>query len=175
MERAELAYSSPSFPELPKPSEICPTFNGERYIWLKRQLPIRLLDLDDEVSRIAILVQDIGENAAVADELLEKAKVQMKVAYATAADRLRKTPLEGGKFRSEAMIASELDIQAEVAQAAKDLSECRFDSDLWARLVESIRTKSASLRSGAELIVSQYVTRDSLLLKARREIRDVKV
>lgn len=150
-----------------------PQLNGEKYRWLKGQLKPDLLDLDEEISRISVLVQEANENSAMANEIRDAAKEGLSVQTARAAARLRGEPLSSGKTRSEAQIESELPLCPEHQKALEEYGNARLDAALWMSMVQGYSTKAYSLSTAAELIKMGYITKDAIIEKRRKDIRNV--
>ena len=148
-----------------------PKFNTQKYLFLKQGLATDLLNLDEELQRISVYIQDAAENAAVANELRDAAKENFNLVAAKASSRLREEPTSTGKARSETQIASELPLCPDYQEAQGTLSEARLDAALWATLSDAFRTKSSSLRAAADLIGAGYITQDYLTQKRRVEQR----
>lgn len=148
-----------------------PTFETERYRWLKVRVPIDFLSLDEEVSQMSTLIQMAGEITAQVIEDRDSAKELLAQVKSEVASRLRSIPDANGKYRSESTITSEIESQPEYKEQQELLSKIRLDAALWISLTESLRTKAASLRTSAELIQSGFITRDYILDKRRTELR----
>lgn len=152
-------------------TQVSPKFNPERYLWLKGQLSTDLMNIDEELMRIAVLVQDANENAAVASELYDSAKEKSKVVYAQTAAKIRLELRPDGKAKTEGQVDAETTSSPECSRQQAELSDARLDASLWNSMTEGLRTKAYSLKAIAELITSGYVTKDYAQEKYRAQIR----
>lgn len=142
-----------------------PTYKPEKYNWLKAQRQIELLNLENEVMRIPVLLQECGEITSTAIEIRESAKDELDRIKSIVASDIRK---EG---HSETAIASMVPSDERYINAVAQLSEARLDAGLWNSLMDSLRTKSSGLRVIADLIASGFVTQASIMQKRRQELR----
>jgi hypothetical protein len=142
-----------------------PGFAVEKYRWLKQKRHLELLDLDQEVMEIPVLIQECGETTAIAIEIRESAKDDLDKIESKITVELLNT----GKSATavQGMIASD----ERYVNANALLSEARLDAGLWQSLMESLRTKSSSMRVAADLIGAGYITQSSIMEKRRRELR----
>jgi hypothetical protein len=150
--------------------DIEPKLNVERYRWIKSQLGTDLLNLDEEVSRIGHLVQDVGENTAFAMELRDTAKENLTLVTAKESSKVLHDP---NKPSSDTKIWYEV-CQTEAYQKAQaDYSEARLDSAIWDSLRNAVDQKSYSMKSAVSLITAGYLTMDSIVSKRQREIQNL--
>jgi hypothetical protein len=151
-----------------------PKLNAERYRWIKQQLGTDLLNLDEEVSRIGQLVQDVGENAALANELRDAAKENLEVVSAREISILRNDVKPGDKAKTDTKVWEEVRLVPAHAEAQALLGDARLDSALWKSLENAVDRKSYSLQSAVSLITAGYLTMDTILAKRRKDIRNVR-
>lgn len=156
------------------PDSTNPTFRPDRYEWLKYQAALDLTDIDEELMRIAVLIQEAGECSALANEIRETAKDDVEQAKAHVAGELREIPYKN-KQRSESMIDTEIPLNEGYRNSLRQLSQARMDAALWATVVEALRVKSMQIRTAADLLTSGFITTDYIRDKRRREIREAKV
>ena len=148
-----------------------PKFQTQRYQFLRTQLVTDLLNIDEEVSRIAVNVGDAGECAAVATEVFESAKVALEEVESRVAYELRETPFNG-KQRSEAQVKTEVPIDERTKKAQLDLSEARLDAGLWKSLVDALRKKADALDNVGYLVHAGYLTHDFIRARGRESLRE---
>lgn len=148
-----------------------PSFESEKYVWLKKRLSIDQVAIDEEVCEIPVLVQESAEFTALAIEIREAAKEDLDRSTAQIAETLRNSPEPGGRRRSETAIASSIPLSPVLAEKQKLLSEARLDSALWSSLTEALRRKDSALKTIAELIMSGMLTTSSIYQKRRKELR----
>ena len=146
--------------------DILPNFNPEKYQWLRARKAIDLLSLDDEVMQIPVLIQECGEQTAIAVEIRETAKDDLKKIESVVGSEIR------ALSKSESAITSMTPSDERVVAANRLLSEARLDAGLWQSLMDSLRTKAANLRVATDLISAGYITQSSIMEKRRRELRD---
>jgi len=154
--------------------ENAPQFEREKYLWLKSQLQIDFLEMDEEFKKIPFLVQEAAEYAALAAEQRDTCKELRDEVIAMEAAKLRATNVNG-KTPSEAAIDKEVILQPKVIEKLTAYAECRLDAALWSTIVDGFRSKDYALRSGAQLMQMGFITTESLLTKRREEMRRVKV
>ena len=154
--------------------ESVPGFRSEKYQWLRKQVALDLSDMDEEVMRIPVLLQEAGECVALANENRETAKDELELVKAQIAEYLRGEPYKE-KQRSESMIDSQIPTYQNYKDAQAKLSEARRDSALWITVMEALRTKSMQIRVAADLLNSGFLTADHIMNKRRRAIREVQV
>lgn len=147
-----------------------PTYERERYLWLRQKTRLDLLALDEELSEIATLVQEAGEKTASANDMLSAAKDNLDGVEAQVAASLRVPPI-AGKARSETQITSEIPLDKRVTEAQATLAAAKFDASLWTNLTDALRLKSSSMRAAADLVQAGYLTTDYILSKRRGEMR----
>lgn len=150
-----------------------PNFNSEKYIWLRNHLELDLLNIDDELVKISVLVQEASENTALAIEIRESAKEDLERVSAELSAYLR-LPDDKGKVKSETQISSLIPMEEGYKQALLSLSEARLDAGLWMGITDAFRTKSSAIRVTTDLIVAGYLTSNSIVDKRHREMRHVK-
>jgi hypothetical protein len=147
-------------------AELEPVYAVEKYRWLKQQRQLELLDLETEVMRMPVLLQECGELTAIAIEIRESAKDEVEKVKAKVGADLR----DGN--RSETAIDKMIPLDPRYTEAQAVLSETRLDASLWQSLMESLRTKSSGMRVAADLIGVGFITQASIMQKRRREIRE---
>ena len=152
-----------------------PSFQAEKYEFIKKHLPLDLVDLDEEVIKLPVLLQEAAEHCSQAIEIREAAKDDLEKTKAEIGDSLRITPGAGGKTRSETAIAAEIPLSGKYGLALSALSTARLDASLWQALCEALRSKSSMVRVVADLIGSGYLTQSSILAKRRSSIRQASV
>ena len=151
-----------------------PTLNPEKYEFLKRFVQIDPIDIDEEVATMSTLIQDCGECASLAVEMKDQAKEALETAKAEACEALRSTPTEKGKERTETAISTQYQLDKNYQEKQELLREARYNAALWTTLQSSLQSKSYSLRVVADLIQSGFLTRDYIVEKRRKEIREAK-
>jgi hypothetical protein len=147
-----------------------PKLGEKRYLALKAKLPLDLLAVDEELSEIAVYIQEAGEFCAQAIEERDAAATWVDRVEAEVADKLRKTPDENGKVPSEANIKARLALQPELQEAQFIAGQAKLGAALWLSMQDSLKTKSYSINTAAELVKAGYMTRDHILDKRRSEI-----
>lgn len=157
--------------DIEQDGHILPVFRPEKYKWLRVQLHLDLLNLDEEIMKIPVLLEEAGECTALAIEIRETAKEELERVAAEVAGQLR-IPDDKGKSRSETMIASMMPVEHEYLDAQESLRTARLDAGLWMSMTEAIRTKSSALRVTADLVSAGFMTGSSILQNRRREIRN---
>lgn len=155
------------------PTEPVPTFESDRYLWLKQRRRLDLLAMDQELEEIGVLVQDAAELSALANEIREAAKNDLEVVEAQESSILRAIKLDNGKFPSDYALPKMLPLSEKVQKAEQELSEARLNAALWATLVNALMTKSSAIRTAADLITAGYLQSSSIVNRRRKEIRDV--
>lgn len=133
-----------------------------------------LIDIDEELIRMPVLIQDAGESCAIANELRESAKEEFERMKAHIAQQVREAPTTG-KARSETMIESQLPLYEPYKLKQTELGQARLDAALWMTIIEALRAKSMAMRVAADLLNSGFITSDHVRNKRRREIREVSV
>lgn len=149
-----------------------PDFRPEQYQFLRNQLGLDLLSLDDEVTRIPVLLQEAAEITAIAVEIREQAKEDLDRVCAEIGNYLR-IPDDKGKMRSETQIGSMLAAEKDYIKATEELRQARLDAALWQALTEGLRVKSSAIKTAVDLIVSGWITSDSIVAKRRKDMRQV--
>ena len=151
-------------------SQVVPTFNPEKYKWLRAKTSLDLMDIDEAVMQMGVLLQEAGECCALANEIRESAKDDLERAKAQIAEYLRGEPYKD-KQRSESMIDSQIPTYQDYKDVQARLSIARSDAALWATVVEALRAKSMQIRVAADLLNSGFLTNDYVRNKRRKEIR----
>lgn len=151
-----------------------PTFEVEKYRWIKNKLPLDLLNVDEELIELPVILQQASEFVSSAIEIRERAKDDLEQITSELADALRKVPLEGtGKFRSETQIDKQIPLSPLYRDKQDALGIARLDASLWQSLTDAIRTKSSSIRIAADLLNSGFLTPSYIREKRRKDIREV--
>jgi len=153
--------------------DVAPSFLTDRYTFLKSQLPLDLLSLDEALERMPVLIQDAGECLAQANEIRDSSKENMNLVSAQVQGELRGQLLPGGKERSETRIYSEAPTHQDFIKAQNAYQEARLDAALWETIFNGLQTKSYSLRVAADAISAGFLTTNFLVDKRREEIRKV--
>ena len=148
-----------------------PKFQDQKYRFLRTQLTTDLLNIDEEVSRIAVVIGDAGECAALATEIFETAKVNLEEVEARVAYDLRETPFNG-KQRSETQVKAEIPLDDRTKKAQSELSEARLDCNLWKSLVDALRKKADALDNVGYLVHAGYLTHDFIRSRGRETLRE---
>jgi len=152
-----------------------PSFKRDKYLFFRSRRNVDLLSLDEEVSEIASLVQDVAECTAQAVEIREAAKDELEKTKATLAEKLRRVKVEDGekgrREKSETTIASQILLDPLLEEKQIALAEARYDAALWSSLVEAMRTKYGAIKVVAELMALGYTTQSHILAKRREELR----
>ena len=148
-----------------------PSFQREKYVWLRGKLYLDLLMIDEELIQIPSLIQEAGEMTSTAIEIREAAKDDLDKTTAQVADTLRCTPNPKGKDRSESTIQSELPLSPLIEEKKKAYGNARHDAALWSTLTESLRRKDSAIRVVADLLNSGFLTTSSIMSIRQKEIR----
>lgn len=146
-----------------------PTFKAEKYRWLKQRVRLDLLYIDEDIQELPILLQEAGENTAVALERRESTKADLETQEAVTANRLRRDEYNGKK--SEAAIASMIPLDEDYQRIQKDLSEARLDASLWMNLMDTLRSKSSLVRASADLVQAGFISTVHYTEKRKRDLR----
>ena len=154
--------------------KITPTFMEDRYSWIRSRIPLDLLTLDEALEELPSLIQEAGELTSAAIEIREVARQELSLIESQIAERLRNST-SGSRPASETTIQSKIPLDSEYQEAQKSLGTSRLDAALWGNLVESLRKKDSSIRTSSELMISGWISKDFVLERRRREIRNVKV
>lgn len=141
--------------------------NEARYAQLKRRIEIDMMRLDEELIGMPVLVEEISEMTAKALLTRSAAENRLKVVIAEAADEIRK---EGEKKPAEKQIESEVLLDAQVQDSTLELDEAKYEYAMWQGLMDAARTKSSALKTVSELIISGYITPDTIYAQRRREL-----
>src|SRR5271157_4364096 len=88
-------------------NDCLPSFRPEKYRWLRAQISLDLMEMDEAVMQKSVLIQEAGECCALANEIRESAKDELEQMKAQVAEYLRGQEYKG-KQRSESMIDSQL-------------------------------------------------------------------
>lgn len=155
---------------MPDESNSIPTFRSDKFSWLKTQLSLDLMDMDEEVMRMGVLLQEAGEAVALANEIRDSTKDDLERVKAQVGEYLRNEPYKD-KQRSESMIDSQIPTYQDYKDAQIKLGSARLDAALWATVMEALRTKSMQIRVAADLLNSGFLQKDHIIAKRRREIR----
>lgn len=148
-----------------------PHFQPEKYVWLRSQTSLDLMEMDEAVMQMGVLIQEAGEYCALANERRETAKDELEQVKAQVAEYLRGQDYKG-KQRSESMIESQLPTYPDCVNSQLKLSAARQDAALWASVVEALRAKSMQIRVAADLLNSGFLTADHIRNHRRRQIRE---
>lgn len=154
-------------------SKDLPIFKPEKYTWLKQQVPLDLLDIDEQIMKMPTLLQECGECAAQAIEIKDSAKEDLEIVKSRMAARLRGIDYKG-KSRSETMIQTEIPLESEYQVALQELRDARLDASLWQNLMNTLEKKNFSIHTAGGYINSGLISVPYLLEKRRTAIREVK-
>ncbi len=144
------------------------------YVRLRDSLRIEPLRLDQELVEFPMLLMDACEIAGECLRARDAAEAEYKTALSLAAAELREEPLQSGKQRSEAAVASEAPLQDGPLEAHERLMDAKANLSYWNGLVDSMRAKQSSLRRLCDLHVSGYMTGSSVVADARRDMADAR-
>jgi len=152
-------------------AEGVPSFQSEKYVWLRAHCSLDLMEMDEAVMQMGVLIQEAGEYCALANERRESAKDELEQVKAQVAEYLRGQEYKG-KQRSESMIESQLPTYPDCVNSQLKLSAARRDAALWASVVEALRAKSMQIRVAADLINSGFLTQDHIISRRRKQVRE---
>lgn len=138
----------------------------EAYQALRVQLPIDWLDLDNEIMKMPVLVQEAAELAVAASNEESILQLGYDVAKAETGQRLR----QENERITEAAIERQLPLSDEVQQARLDYLHAKSYARLCEELVRSLRIKSQQLQKSCDMIVQGYMTPSAAYEKRRSEI-----
>lgn len=156
-----------------KSTDILPTFEVDRYRWLRQRSSLDLMEIDQELQELPILVQECGERVALAIEIRDSAKEELEKTKSEVAEAMRIESAKSGKEFSESKIDSKLPSNSIVEAKRAELSIARLDAALWSNLNQAIQAKQYLIRTAAELIVSGYISKDFIVDKRRKELRSI--
>lgn len=149
-----------------------PVYRDMDYARLKLQLETDVMRIDEELTHMPSLVQEVGEILAEAQSNRDMLAHELEVAKAQAAAVLRSQPInDQGKQKSEAQISSELQLERPVRDAVVELENANLSLAMWKSLMEGARTKSKSLSTFSDLVVSGYITPSATTDRRRMEIQ----
>lgn len=131
-----------------------------RYNALFALLDIDMLRIDQQLMRMAHVVQDCAELAATADREYSAAKQAYDIIVSQTATDLR-LPETGGKPLSEATITSLLPAQPAVQAAKEALNAAQYWTSVCNALVGSMREKSNLVRKACDMTIAGYITPSS--------------
>ena len=155
-----------------------PASTDPTYMRLRGALQIDPLQLDREFTEHPMLLMEVMEAAASANDERDKLKQMLSIVRAQTAAKLRSEQFEDSKgnlkSKSESQIGSEIDMQDAVIEAEADYDAARFDASLWTALYESTRAKGHSLRELAALTLSGFLAPSAAYNKAKQEIAEVR-
>jgi hypothetical protein len=146
-----------------------PKFMTDRFRILRGKVSLDLLRLDENTETLPSLIQESGECAGYAMEIRDTLKEDLKFVYATEFSRLKSPP--EGKTPSDVVTDNEVIASDAYQQKLKEYQEARLDAMIWQNLANSLDKKSFSINTSAQLIISGYITRDSIIERRRKEIR----
>lgn len=151
--------------------DIIPSFRSEKYKWLRSQVSLDLMEIDEAVMQMGVLIQEAGECCALANEIRELARDNFERVKANIGEYLRDIEFKG-KLRSESMITAQAPTYPDYITAQAQVSCARRDASLWATVVEALRAKSMQIRVAADLLNSGFITSDFIRQKRRKQIRE---
>jgi hypothetical protein len=142
----------------------------EAYQALCAQLPVDLLDLDNELMKMPQLVQDAAELAYNASNAEGAALLAYDVIKAQIGQQLR----EDNEKITEAAIERSLPLYEDVQEARVAVNQAKTYAKLCEDLVRNLRIKSSTLQKSCDLIVSGYMTTGTVYERRRGEINAVR-
>ena len=146
-----------------------PKFMTDRFRILRGKVSLDLMRLDENTETLPSLIQESGECAGYAMEIRDTLKEELEYVYAAEFSRL-KSPPEGKPPSDD--VTNNAAIASVVYQSKlKEYQEARLDAKIWQNLANSLDKKSFSINTSAQLIISGYITRDSIIERRRKEIR----
>lgn len=148
-----------------------PTFEPEKYEFLKNRVRVDLMAIDEELMEMPTLLQEAGELTAQAYAISNDCKDKIDEILSITADRLRRIPTESGKSRSEAMIGSEVFAERDVVGARMAYNNAKLDAGLWQSVQEALRKKADLIYTATELIKVGFISKDHILAERRAAIR----
>jgi hypothetical protein len=147
-----------------------PTFEPEKYRWLRQRVRLDLLYIDEDIQELPVLLQEAGEITATALEKREATKTDLSLQEAVVADRLR-NPDDKGKVKSETAIASMVPLDPDYKKIQAELSIARLDASLWQNMMETLRSKSTLVRASADLIQAGFISTTYYVDKRKKDMR----
>jgi len=143
----------------------------ESFDRLKSRLGVDPLRLDEELIRMPAFIQEISERTAEALRARSVLEDNLKTIMAETANQIRAS---AEKKPPEAQVDSLVLTEPDVQNAIKQLEQAKYEYSLWQGLMDAARTKSTSLKTFAELIISGYLTLDSIHAERRHELNEVR-
>lgn len=140
--------------------------NEKQYAELRQRLAIDKMRLDDELMQTPMLLQTASELAADASALRDAAKLDYDITCAKAARRIRASD----EKVSESKVAAVLMLEKDVQEAQQTLDDTKRDMAYWQSLADAMREKASLLRRIAELIVSGYLTQNTVYEERKQEM-----
>ena len=143
----------------------------ERYERLRQYLGLDIRDLENQFIRVPRIQQEAAELAAAANQVVEFAKYNLKLAEAQAAAHIREVPVHG-KEPSQARIDSMVPLDPEVQAAQKAVIVATNEAQHCSGLVKSFDSQSWLLRKASDLASTGYFSPSQLREQRRQELRD---
>jgi hypothetical protein len=141
-------------------------YANQLYNDLKAKVGIDKLRLDEELMECPMLLQSVSEHAVDVMGMRDTAKYELDIVIA---DEARLMRLAEDKI-SESKIISQMALRPKVQAAQRKLDEFKQDVAYWTALADNYREKASLLRRYAELIVSGYMTQNSVYEERRQEM-----
>jgi hypothetical protein len=145
----------------------------ERYDRLKQYLGIDMLDLEHSFMVTPRVLEDVGELAALADQIKNIAKHQLDIAMSTAANRIREPWVASNTAQTR--IDSELRIMVplapEVIEARDKFNRTIYEAECCASLFTSLKEQSRLLGKAADLLTTGFIKPSALSDRRREEYR----
>jgi hypothetical protein len=149
---------------------------NSQYEQLQKKLVLDPMELDQELIELPMLIMEANEQCAHCLSARDRAKNDLDLAMAEAADDLRSQTVSDGKggfkVRSEAQITTEIALYKSVQEAQRVVESAKLDLALWQALCDSFRTKRDSLKIFSDLTISGYLSPNAALTQRRTEIRN---
>jgi len=150
---------------------------------LKARLTVSTLHLEEDLIELPMFVMEIGEHHADAIKEHGAAEHELEIVEADVADLLRRKPIPAPtkasgdtatKTRSEAQIKAELPLHEKVIDAATAVANAAHDVALWRALQDASRTKDRAVHRVAELVITGYLTKDTVYKEGRRNLNEAR-
>lgn len=146
--------------------------NQDAYNRLKGQLRIDPLTLDDQLSDLPMLCQDVGEFLAEisadldyetkrADDLAASLNLQFRDEH-----EIRKEKV------TEALIKNEVSNAPDMVKLQNVVLQLKYEKSLWSNLFDSWRAKTSALKYYCQMTVAGYITPNAAYSNVRQEIQE---
>ena len=145
--------------------------NQAKYAELSGILEINLLKIDQEVAVTAHRLQEAAELAVAAGNEERASRMARDIITAEAGQRLRGTPADSGKARSETQIERELILEPDVQAAREAHENAQASASLCRSLAENLKEKARLVGKACDMTIAGYITPSSYSPKRRELMR----